>query len=108
LPEGSWQLGQFFIDEDSAEKRALRDVVNCKLPRPAYAKIKTAENSSKANTAFSRNFPPAKISRYMIARNVEHPTSETSAAMFHCLIQPPHFVCNNGLVEKVDTCFNNL
>ena len=31
------------------------------LPRPAYAKIKSAKISSKVNTAFSRNFAPAKF-----------------------------------------------
>jgi len=57
LPEGSWQLGQFFIDEDSAEKCALRDVVKCQLPHPAYTKLKTTKKSSKAKTAFSRKCP---------------------------------------------------
>ena len=36
------------------------------LLRPAYAKIKTAKIYSKVNTAFSRNFVPAKISHYTV------------------------------------------
>jgi len=56
LPEESWQLGQFFID---IQRRG-------QLPCPAYAKIKVAKISSKANTAFSQNFAPAKILRYTV------------------------------------------
>ena len=36
------------------------------LLRPAYVKIKTTKSSSTANTAFSQNIAPAKISHYMV------------------------------------------
>ena len=62
---GSWQPGQFFIDVKTRQRSVT--LKGCgQLLRPAYVKIKTTKIYSEVNTAFSRNFAPAKISRYTV------------------------------------------
>jgi len=63
LAWGKLATDQFFMDVKTRQRSVtLKGVVNCRILDLAYAKI-----CSKANTAFLRNFAPAKISRYTVS-----------------------------------------